>query len=138
MALAKIDLRSAVRPSARRVNLLAQLGSGAARRPAQQPATVPHSLVDPQKLRRNRGFGAERLSACLRRDQGIQGRSSLSTWLPRVVVAETIGRARAARRHASRLIVALELYREKFMPGSITADRPDARFLLGHRLQEKD
>ena len=55
---------------------------------------------------------------------------------------EAIGRARAARRHGARLdtvsIVALELYREKLIQRSITADRPDTRFLLDHRLQEKN
>ena len=52
------------------------------------------------------------------------GRSSLSTWLTRIVVNEALSRRRRARRRARLLnqesILVLEEYREKLMAGSVT------------------
>jgi RNA polymerase sigma-70 factor (ECF subfamily) len=54
---------------------------------------------------------------------GFEGRSSLSTWLTRIVINEALGRARAAARRRAQLdtesITDLEAYPEKLMRGSI-------------------
>jgi RNA polymerase sigma-70 factor (ECF subfamily) len=59
----------------------------------------------------------------------FEGRSSLSTWLTRIVINEALGRLRAARRRRSVLgakgVPVLDAYREKLMAGSETA-QPDA------------
>ena len=59
----------------------------------------------------------------------FEGRSSLSTWLTRIVVNEALGRLRSERRRRSRLeaegVPVLDAYREKLMAGSETPP-PDA------------
>ncbi|MEA3051613.1 MAG: polymerase sigma-70 factor, subfamily [Sphingomonadales bacterium] len=53
-----------------------------------------------------------------------EGRSSLSTWLTRIVINEALGRKRAAKRRLARLdggsVTVLDEYREKLMRGSTT------------------
>jgi RNA polymerase sigma-70 factor, ECF subfamily len=58
----------------------------------------------------------------------FQGRSSLSTWLTRIVINEALGRRRAEERRHSQLeqegVAVMEAYREKLMRGS-EPDAPD-------------
>ncbi|NUS99489.1 MAG: RNA polymerase sigma factor [Sphingomonas sp.] len=59
----------------------------------------------------------------------FEGRSSLSTWLTRIVINEALGRVRAEQRRRSGLeaegVPVLEAYREKLMAGS-ESPLPDA------------
>jgi RNA polymerase sigma-70 factor, ECF subfamily len=59
----------------------------------------------------------------------FEGRSTLSTWLTRIVINEALGRARSERRRRARLdaegVPVLESYREKLMAGSESTP-PDA------------
>jgi RNA polymerase sigma-70 factor (ECF subfamily) len=60
----------------------------------------------------------------------FEGRSSLSTWLTRIVINEALGRARSEKRRRARLdsssVVHLDEYREKLMRGSTSVAAPDA------------
>lgn len=71
-------------------------------------------------------------SAYLRAFAGIAafgGRSSLSTWLTRIVINEALGRVRAARRREGCFdgssVLVLDEYRDKLMRGSIGGGPPD-------------
>jgi RNA polymerase sigma-70 factor (ECF subfamily) len=60
---------------------------------------------------------------------GFEGRSSLSTWLTRIVINEALMRVRAAKRRRAALdqdsVVVLDDYREKLMQGSMSPTLPD-------------
>jgi RNA polymerase sigma-70 factor (ECF subfamily) len=71
-------------------------------------------------------------SAYLRGFAGIrrfEGRSSLSTWLTRIVINESLGRLRSAKRRRAHLdgasVTILDDYREKLMQGSMSGAAPD-------------
>jgi RNA polymerase sigma-70 factor (ECF subfamily) len=65
---------------------------------------------------------------------GFEGRSSLNTWLTRIVINEALGRDRAAKRRRSHLAEAsvsdLDDYRDKLMRGS-TGSSPEAEYARG-------
>jgi RNA polymerase sigma-70 factor, ECF subfamily len=62
--------------------------------------------------------------------EGFEGRSSLSTWLTRIVINEALGRKRAASRRRALLdgssVTVLDDYREKLMRGSTSGTSPEA------------
>jgi len=68
-----------------------------------------------------RGFGAI---------AGFAGKSSLTTWLTRIVINEALGRLRAAKRRRAHVedngVVFLDDYREKLMNGSTGQVTPEA------------
>lgn len=69
----------------------------------------------------------------------FEGRSSLSTWLTRIVINEALGRRRAADRKRAQLenasVTILDDYREQLMRGSTSGASPDAEYL---RVQLKE
>ena len=80
------------------------------------------------RLEAEEAVQAAYLSALSSIDQ-FEGRSSLSTWLTRIVINEALGRLRAERRRQAALdaqgVSVLEAYRENLMAGS-DAPPPDA------------
>lgn len=60
----------------------------------------------------------------------FDGRSSLSTWLTKIVVNEALGRRRERQRWWSQIgsdcVARLDLYRERLMRGSVNWSHPDA------------
>lgn len=66
--------------------------------------------------------------------ESFAGRSSLSTWLTRIVINEARGRVRAAGRRRARLdaqsILDLDDYRDKLMNGSIQRGGPDGALAI--------
>jgi RNA polymerase sigma-70 factor (ECF subfamily) len=61
--------------------------------------------------------------------RNFEGRSSLSTWLTRIVINEALGRMRSAKRRRAHLddasVTILDDYREKLMQGSMSGTAPD-------------
>ena len=75
--------------------------------------------------------------------EGFEGRSSLSTWLTRIVINEALGRKRAAKRRRAQLdgssVTVLDDYREKLMRGSTSGTSPEtelARMQVRRLLEE--
>ena len=61
--------------------------------------------------------------------ESFEGRSSLSTWLMRIVINEALGRQRSAKRRSAQLddssVTVLDDYREKLMRGSTSGTSPE-------------
>ena len=73
----------------------------------------------------------------------FEGRSSLSTWLTRIVINEALGRRRSANRRRAQLdgssVTVLDDYREKLMRGSTSETSPEtelARVQVRRLLEE--
>lgn len=64
----------------------------------------------------------------------FEGRSSLATWLTRIVINEALGRQRALKRRLANLdrssVTVLDEYRDKMMRGSMSAALPDGPLAL--------
>jgi RNA polymerase sigma-70 factor (ECF subfamily) len=62
--------------------------------------------------------------------ESFAGKSTLTTWLTRIVINEALGRVRAARRRRTHLedngVIFIDDYREKLMSGSTGQATPDA------------
>lgn len=62
--------------------------------------------------------------------ESFAGKSTLTTWLTRIVINEALGRVRAARRRRTHLedngVIFIDDYREKLMSGSTGHATPDA------------
>jgi RNA polymerase sigma-70 factor, ECF subfamily len=60
----------------------------------------------------------------------FEGRSSLSTWLTRIVINEALGRHRSSKRRRAQLdgssVTVLDDYRDKLMRGSMSGTSPEA------------
>ena len=63
---------------------------------------------------------------------GFKARSSLSTWLTRIVINEALGRERSAKRRRARLeeasVMILDNYRDRLMQGSRGGSTPEGEF----------
>ena len=61
--------------------------------------------------------------------ESFEGRSSLATWLTRIVINEALGRQRSAKRRRTQLdgssVTVLDDYREKLMRGSMSGTSPE-------------
>jgi RNA polymerase sigma-70 factor (ECF subfamily) len=75
--------------------------------------------------------------------EDFEGRSSLSTWLTRIVINEALGRKRVAKRRRAQLdgssVTVLDDYREKLMRGSTSGTSPEtevARMQVRRLLEE--
>jgi RNA polymerase sigma-70 factor, ECF subfamily len=73
----------------------------------------------------------------------FEGRSSLSTWLTRIIINESLGRQRAAKRRRAQFdgtsVTDLDNYREMFMRGSMSGTSPEtelARVQVRRLLEE--
>jgi RNA polymerase sigma-70 factor (ECF subfamily) len=64
--------------------------------------------------------------------ENFAGRSSLSTWLTRIVINEALGRRRAAEsrsRQQQQSVLFIEEYREKLMRGSASSQSPETALM---------